>query len=186
MARRRDALRTFSAAATAAKAVLLLLLLLLTATIIDARNDRSSIARSVPSRSGPFRAARATGDAVTLPSTREVIRQTRGGAAGRPGSRSNKLVNNAKAKAAATAPTAVSVAPTLPTALSGAVVMALLEQAVKALFKKNGVSFPAPLASCLLVLVFLLLLEPVNGGAAAAIFAPIALSTFAQAAQIVA
>jgi hypothetical protein len=47
--------------------------------------------------------------------------------------------------------------------------MALLEQAVKLLLAKRQISFPAPLASCLLLLGFLLLLEPLNATLADAI-----------------
>jgi hypothetical protein len=160
-------------------AVLLLLLLLTFSTsTVDARhNDASggsSVARgsfrnggssssSHTAYSGPFYAVRATTrDATTAVAAREAIRQTRGGAANKP---------PAKGKAAAAAPPAAGAiaAPTLQTALSGAVLMALLEQSVKTFFKKQEISFPAPLASCLLLLVFLLLLEPLNAGMAAAL-----------------
>jgi hypothetical protein len=181
---RRGGLRTFAAGTTAAAVLLLQLLLLLTfsTSTVDARHDASgsssSIARgsfrhggsssSRAASSGPFRAARATQEeATTVAATtaREAIRQTRGGAASKPPAAKGK----AAVAAAATPAAGAIAAPTLPTALSGAVLMALLEQSVKTFFKKQEISFPAPLASCLLLLVFLLLLEPLNAGMAAAL-----------------
>lgn len=54
--------------------------------------------------------------------------------------------------------------PALQTAVLGAVVMALLEYGVKMGLQSKGISFPAPLAACLLLLGLLLALERVNGG----------------------
>lgn len=60
---------------------------------------------------------------------------------------------------------------TLPNALAGSVVMALIEKAVKKLFQVNGIAFPAPLGGCLLLFLTLLVTEQINPELASTLFA---------------
>jgi hypothetical protein len=62
------------------------------------------------------------------------------------------------------------VANTVPNAVIGAVVFALIENGVKRSLKAAGVAFPAQLGGCIFLFAFLLLTEAVNPDAAASIF----------------
>ena len=52
-----------------------------------------------------------------------------------------------------------AVANTMPNALLGCLVMALIEQGVQVVFNKQGIKFPAQLGGCLLLFAFLLVIQ---------------------------
>jgi len=59
---------------------------------------------------------------------------------------------------------------TLLNAISGSVVMALIEKGVKEIFKANNIGFPSQLGACLVLFASLLLMEVVNPKLANTIF----------------